>query len=176
MHTYSSAADFSPGTMSEGAPPELQHWGQLVGRWSTTEEGLRPDGSGWDPSKGADWDFFWAFDGWGIQDNYTSPPLSEALDDESTRQRGVNLRIYDPSNKQWILTWLTVASTKPQNFTATSTADEIVMSAAELNPQGFHTRVTFFAMTETSFEWKLEWSKDQESWTEVYRIHGTKKN
>lgn len=170
-----SAAEFIPGEMAAGAPPELQHWGQLVGRWSTTEEGLRQDGTGWDPSKGADWDFFWAFDGWGIQDNYTSPPTSQELDDESTRQRGINLRIYDPAAKQWVLTWLTPGSTKPNNFTATSTADEIVMRGNALNPQGFHSRITFFDMTDTTFEWKLEWSKDEENWTEVYRIHGKKK-
>lgn len=166
---------FVPGAMAHGAPTELAHWGKLVGQWSTTEEGLRPDGSGWDPSLGADWNFFWAFDGWGIQDEYFSPPLSDVLEDESTRQRGINLRIYNPAEKKWILTWLTIASTKPATFTATSSDEEIVMLADVVNPQGFHSRITFFDITATKFEWKLEWSKDQESWTEVYRIHGTRK-
>lgn len=166
---------FSPGVMATGAPPELAHWGKLVGRWSTTEESLRPDGSGWDPSLGADWNFFWSFDGWGIQDEYFSPPLSDVLEDESTRQRGINLRIYNPIEKKWVLTWLTIASTKPATFTATSNDTEIVMLADVVNPQGFHSRITFFDITDTAFEWKLEWSKDQQQWTEVYRIHGTRK-
>lgn len=54
---------FQPGSMAKGAPPELMHWGKLVGQWSTKEEGLKPDGYAWQASKGADWDFFWAYNG-----------------------------------------------------------------------------------------------------------------
>lgn len=147
----------------------------LIGQWSTQEEGLKPDGSAWAPSKGADWDFRWSFDGWGVQDDFTSPPMSEAVEDESKRQRGTNLRIYNPTNKQWVMTWLTIASTTPASYTATSTVDEIVMLSDIANPQGFWGRITFFDMTEDSFERKLEWSKDKESWGEVYKIHGTRR-
>lgn len=174
-HPVEKASLFTPGEMAEGAPPELAHWGKLVGQWSTTEESLKTDGSGWEPSKGADWDFFWAFGGWGIQDTYYSPPLKDALDDENTRQRGINLRIYNPTENKWVMAWLTVSSTKPSTFTATSTDEEIVMQADVLNPQGFHRRITFFDITDSTFEWKLEWSKDREQWREVYRIHGTRK-
>ncbi len=167
---------FAPGEIADGAPAELQHWGKLVGQWSTTEESFKQDGSGWEAATGADWDFFWAYNGWGIQDNYTSPPLSEPLDDESKRQRGINLRIYNPAEEKWILTWLTTASTQAMRITATSNDDEIVMLVDGLNPQGFHSRVTFFDMTETHFEWKMEWSRDEETWFEVHRIHGTKKS
>jgi len=169
------AALFSPGAMADGAPAQLMHWGKLIGRWSTTEEGLKPDGSEWEPSIGADWNFFWAFDGWGIQDDYTSPPSSVELDDESTRQRGINLRIYNTAEKKWIMTWLTPASTQPQNFTAISGDEKIVMLGDNVDPQGYHSRITFFDMTETTFEWKLQWSKDQENWFDVYRIHGIRK-
>lgn len=171
----SNASNFVPGAMAKDAPKELMHWGKLVGRWSTTEETLAQDGSGWLPSKGADWDFFWAYDGWGIQDNYTSPPLSEAVADESARQRGINLRVFNPKEKKWVLTWLTVASSKPMTITATSTDDSVVMIPDEKTPQGLYSRTTFFDMTDKKFEWKLEYSKDQESWREVYRIHATKK-
>ena len=166
---------FQPGSMAEGAPPELMHWGKLVGQWSTKEEGLKPDGSAWQDSKGADWDFFWAYNGWGIQDNYTSPPLSEVLDDESKRQRGINLRIYNPTEKKWVLTWLTVSSKKSLAISALSTDDSVVMLTDEPNAQGKHTRYTFFDMTESTFEWKMELSPDKENWREVYRIHATKK-
>ncbi len=162
------------GGIAEGAPEELAHWEKLIGRWSTTEEGLKPDGSAWEPSKGAEWKFYWSFDGWGIQDDYTSPPLSVSLDDESKRQRGTNLRIFNPTTQQWVMTWLTPTSAKPANFTATSTDKTIIMLSDDANPQGFFGRITFFDMTDSSFEWKLEWSKDKETWTEVYRIHGTR--
>jgi hypothetical protein len=166
---------FQPGSMAEGAPPELMHWGKLVGQWSTREEGLKSDGSGWQDSKGADWDFFWAYNGWGIQDNYTSPSLSQELEDESKRQRGINLRIYNPTEKKWVLTWLTIASKKSLAISALSTDEQVVMLTDEANAQGQHTRYTFFDMTASRFEWKMELSPDQENWREVYRIHATKK-
>jgi hypothetical protein len=161
--------------IAEGAPPELSHWKKLIGDWSTSEEGLQADGATWAPSKGADWSFYWSFDGWGIRDDYTSPPISEAVEDESKRQRGTNLRIYNPTTKQWVMTWLTVASTTPASFTATSTPEQIVMLSDTANPQGFWGRITFFDIAENSFEWKLEWSKDKETWSEVYKIHGSRK-
>ena len=160
--------------IADGAPPELAHWEKMIGNWSTTEEGLAPDGSAWNPSNGADWNFYWSFDGWGIRDDYTSPSMAEAVEDESKRQRGTNLRIYNTSTNEWVMTWLTPYSTEPKNFTATSTDEEIIMSANIADPQGNWRRITFFDMTETSFEWKLEWSKDKEQWMEVYKIHGTR--
>jgi len=167
--------DFNTGKMADGAPIELMHWGQLVGQWSTIEEGLTPDGSAWTPSKGADWDFFWSFDGWGIQDIYTSPPLSEPLADESKRQRGINLRVYNSSEKKWILTWLTTGSSKPLAMTATSTPERIVMLSDGKDQRGNYQRFTFFDMSDDKFEWTLEWSQDKEQWRTVYKIHATKK-
>lgn len=166
---------FIPGMMAEAAPRQLEHWGKMVGQWSTTEERLKQDGSGWQASKGADWDFLWAFNGWGIQDNYTSPPLSEKIADESQRQRGINLRIYNPKENKWILTWLTTSSSTPKNFTAASTEESIVMLSDKPDARGNHHRITFFDIAEESFEWKLEWSQDQTKWLEVYRIHGVRK-
>jgi hypothetical protein len=173
--TLSYANKFEPGTMAEGAPPELMHWGKIVGQWACEEEGLKPDGSSWQPAGNSDWDFFWAYNGWGIQDNYTSPSLGQAMEDESKRQRGINLRIYNPAENKWVLTWLTTASKKPTAISALSTNKEVVMLADQPNAQGQHTRYTFFDMTDTTFEWKMELSPDQDSWQEVYRIHATKK-
>ncbi len=170
-----SVAAAQAGGMASQAPPEVAHFAKMIGSWSTTEEGLKPDGSGWLPSKGADWDFHWDYDGYGIRDYYVSPPASEAVEDESKRQRGINLRVYNPAEKKWVMTWLTVAGLPPSGFTATSTEESIVMLSDKPGANGFHSRITFFDMKEDTFEWKLEWSKDKESWREVYRIHGKRK-
>ena len=166
---------FNPGKKAEGAPLELAHWGQLVGQWSTNEESLNPSGSAWIPSKGADWDFFWAFDGWGIQDVYTSPSMSQKVEDESKRQRGVNLRIYNAEEGEWVQTWLTPTSKSPKNFSASSSMDELVMLSYDADSRGNYHRITFYEMSDKEFRWKLEWSKDKTNWLEVYRIVGTKK-
>ncbi len=170
-----NAGEFNAGKMADDAPKELMHWGQLVGQWSTTEESLTPDGSAWAPSKGADWDFFWSFDGWGIQDSYTSPPISVTLADERKRQRGINLRIYNPSEKKWVLTWLTTGSSKPLAMTARSTPERIVMLSDDKDPRGNYQRFTFFDISDDKFEWTLEWSQDKEHWQTVHKIHATKK-
>lgn len=167
--------DAGAGGMASQAPPEVAHFAKLIGSWSTTEESLKPDGSGWQPSNGADWDFHWDYDGYGIRDYYVSPPAAVRVDDESMRQRGINLRVYNPAEKQWVMTWLTVAGLPPSGFTATSSEERIVMLSEKPAPTGYHSRITFFDMKDKSFEWKLEWSKDQESWFEVHRIHGTRK-
>ena len=163
------------GGMASDAPPEVAHFGKMVGSWSTSSESLKPDGSGWLPSKRADWHFHWDFDGYGIRDYYVSPPAAQKLDDESKRTRGINLRVYNAEEKKWVMTWLTVAALPPSGFTATSTDESIVMLSDKPGPGGFHSRITFFDIKDSSFEWKLERSKDQDQWLEVFRIHGTRK-
>jgi len=83
FNSAQASKEFHSGEMAKEAPIELMHWGQLVGQWSTTEESLKADGSGWQASNSADWDFMWAFNGWGIQDNYTSPPMRANVSAES---------------------------------------------------------------------------------------------
>ncbi len=162
---------FNPGEMALDAPPKLMHWGKIVGQWTCTEESLSSDGASWQPAGTSDWDFIWAYDGWGIQDNYYSPARSKALDDESTRQRGINLRIYNPTEKKWILTWLTTQSTAPLSITAVSDDEKIIMSSTVPNAQGLHSQYTFFDMSKNTFEWTLSQSKDEKNWTKVYKIH-----
>ncbi|MEM7081782.1 MAG: hypothetical protein AAF465_03530 [Pseudomonadota bacterium] len=171
----SSVAGNALNGMNPNAPPEVAHMGKLVGRWSTTEESLKPDGSGWQPSTSADWDFHWEYNGHGIRDLYVSPPVEQKVDDESTRTRGVNLRVYNPAEKKWVMTWLTTAATPPSGFTAVSDAETIVMLSDKPGANGFHSRITFFDIQDNSFEWKMEWSKDQKQWLEVHRIHGVRK-
>ncbi len=161
--------------MASQAPPEVAHFAKMIGSWSTTEESLKPDGSDWQPSKSADWDFHWDYDGYGIRDYYVSPPAAQKIDNESKRQRGVNLRVYNSAEKKWVMTWLTVAALRPTGFTAISSSERIVMRSDKPGPIGFHSRITFFDIKDNTFEWKLERSKDQENWLEVYRIHGTRK-
>ena len=70
---------------------------------------------------------------------------------------------------------LNVPWAPPSGFTATSTDESIVMLSDQPGPDGFHSRITFFDIRAGSFEWKLERSKDQQQWREIYRIHGVRK-
>lgn len=154
------------------APAELKHWDKMIGKWRTTEEGLKPDGSGWQASNGADWHFYHTLNGWAVQDEYYSPPLDTEVDDPNKRQMGTNIRIFDPESKQWIMAWATKAGKRVDIYTATSTDNKIVMLGRPGNT-GKYRRITFFDMQENSFEWTLEFSDDGETgWMTVYKIHG----
>lgn len=160
--------------INSDAPAELTHWDNMIGKWRTKEEGLKPDGSGWEASKGADWIFYRTMDGWAIQDEYFSPPLDTVLDDPAKRQIGTNIRIFNPEKKQWLMAWATKAGKTVDLYTATSSPEKIVMLGRPGNAGKFR-RITFFDMQKDSFEWTLEFSDDGESnWLEVYKIHGTR--
>lgn len=160
---------------AEQAPVELAFFGQMTGTWNITDETLQQDGKTWKPgAQGAQWSFCFVLDGWMIADEWISPAPDVQMEDESKRQRGINLRIYDKANEQWVMTWLTARSQKPQNFTAVSDGKQLVMSNEVRNKQGKWTRITFHNVTDKTFEWKMDWSKDKENWTTVYRIHGTR--
>lgn len=158
------------------APNELLHWQKMIGDWTTTEESLKPDGSGWAPSKGADWNFYWALNGWAIQDDYTSPPITTVVSDEKKRQIGTNIRVFDAEKQQWLMTWVTKTGKVADKYTATSDDKSIVMLSVKPNNRGKMQRITFFNMTGKTFSWKLEFSTPKSNkWLEVYRIFGTRK-
>jgi hypothetical protein len=164
------------GQKAEAAPAELLHMGAMIGQWAVTEDAPKQDGSGWEQVSSADWNFYWGMGGWSIYDDYISPPLSTKLDDENKRQRGTNVRVYNVAQKKWYMSWLTTNSTKPEGFTATSDDSKVVMLSDDPYFGGQYVRITFFDMKENSFEWYMELSKDgKEGWSEVYRIHGTRK-
>lgn len=166
-------AGFSNANPNPDAPEQLQHWSSLIGKWRTTEEGLKPDGSAWQASKSAQWNFYWAMDGWAVRDEYFSPPLDDSEADPLKRQIGTNLRIFNPDKNEWIMAWLTKDGKRVDVYQATSSDKNIVMRTDPLSEGGKYRRITFFDIKKDSFEWKLEFSNDgQSNWLEVYRIHG----
>ena len=170
---FSLHAKQTDSHFNQHAPIEVTHWKTMIGNWLTTEESLKPDGSGWIESVGAEWNFYTTLDGWAIQDDYFSPPRTVDIEQESKRQVGTNLRVFDKDKNQWLMAWMTKAGKTVNLFSATSDSNKIVMMSKQKTPQGKYSRITFFDMQKDSFEWKLEWSNDGKSnWLEVYRIHG----
>lgn len=173
LHVLASTEMNEPKSANSDAPEQLTHWNKMIGSWTTTEEGLKPDGSGWTPSKGALWNFHWAMDGWAIRDEYFSPPLATKIDDPNKRQIGTNIRIYNKDKNEWIMAWLTKAGQRVDVYSAESDGEKIVMYTPPLTEGAKHRRITFFDMRQNSFEWKMEYSTDgKTNWLEVYRIHG----
>lgn len=169
-------ADFEPGTPNPEAPPETADgFGRLVGVWDVAMSTRGEDGS-WPetPNVRAEWRFEYALDGWAIQDHWTSPPPEEPV--EGVRQRGTNIRIYDPEAEHWDVGWISNTQQKLSTLEAVVEDGRIVMTGAHAS--GRPSRVTFHDITDDSFDWRLELQgvgEDPEAWTELARIRAERR-
>jgi len=158
---------------NDNAHANLRHMAPLIGQWDITDYNLSPEGE-WVEGSGADWSFWWALDGYAVQDLWIAPGYDVALDDETRRSVGTNIRRVDPATGEWEMAWLTKASGPTLRFTAKSTEDEVVMESVEPHFTGAPTRITFYNMTGDSFDWTLERAADGETYTAIYKIEGTR--
>lgn len=155
-------------TINASAPPETAQLATLLGDWAITDWSLQQDGT-WAEAGGAEWHWYTILDGTAIQDDWISPALDQP-EPEAGRQFGTNIRIYNPAEQRWEMAWASSNGKKVDTFVATVSDGQLVMTGVF---GGRQSRITFFDMTEDSFDWKLEFQNAQdESWLEVYRIHG----
>lgn len=143
---------------------------QLIGEWAITDSSLTPDGT-WKAGLGADWNFYKILNGNAIQDNWIAPPIGVEVKN-GQRQFGTNIRIFNPKESQWEMGWIASNGKELKTFTAIEDNEKIVMKGVF---GGGNSQITFFNITENSFDWKLQLEQKDKSWPEVYRIKGTKK-
>jgi len=155
------------------APAQLAHMAPLIGHWDMRDWSRNADGE-WVEGPGADWTFWWALDGYAVQDLWVAPGRDVAVDDPAKRQVGTNVRRVDPETGAWEMAWLTRAAGPTLRFTAESDGDTIVMRSVEPHFTGAPTRVTFYDMTGDSFDWTLERAADGETFVEILRLKGTR--
>lgn len=161
------------GKLHPKAPPETAHWGQLAGEWDCTIEALLPNGT-WVQGGNAKWVWKYILDGFAVQDLWYQKwiDLPASLASINHDFAGTNIRMYLPAEKKWECVWFANATNTTSRFQAESSNEKIVMTGE--TKQGL-TRITFYDITEDSFDWKSEQSQDDgETWTETLRIHGTR--
>jgi len=142
---------------------------QLLGHWQI--EDSSPDVEGiWQPGPGASWHFYPILNGHAVQDDWISPPLNQPAP-ASGRQYGTNIRIYNPKKSQWEMAWASSKGQQVDTFVATETGATIIMTGLF---NGQNSRITFFAITENTFSWKLEIKQPSGHWSEVYRIKASR--
>lgn len=144
---------------------------KLLGHWQIKDSTLNPQGE-WQVGQGASWHFYTILNGHAIQDDWIAPPLSQA-EPAGGRQYGTNIRIYNPKENRWEMAWASVKGQKVDTFIAVEHEGKIIMTG-DFNGQP--SRITFYDIKANSFAWKLEFQQadDTSSWTEVYRITGTR--
>ncbi len=164
-------AELPYGRIHPDAPPETEHWGKLAGVWDCSIERLLPSGN-WVQGGRATWVWKYILDGFAVQDLWfvkwinLPPVLAGSHRDVS----GTNLRMYLPAEKRWEAVWFFNGANTTSRFDAISDDDKVIMTG--VTARG-HARITFFDITDTSFEWKSELSKDEgKTWQETTRIHG----
>ncbi|MEZ5473284.1 MAG: hypothetical protein R3E90_16060 [Marinicella sp.] len=140
---------------------------ELIGNWKVEDSSVNAQGE-WQTGQGASWHFYPILNGHAIQDDWISPPLTQA-EPANGRQYGTNIRIFNPKENRWEMAWASVKGQKVDTFVATEQDRKIIMTGLF---NGQNSRITFYDIKKDSFNWKLEFQQSDQSWHEVYRIKG----
>jgi len=160
------------GSLDPNAPPETVQFGQLIGAWEARQVSRTRDGSWSADTSRADWTWRYILGGHAIEDECIAPPLSDTA---SHRFRGINVRIYDPAERCWHITWVDTKGRSFSQFTATGDSTKIVMKGVDA--RGRLARNIFSEITASSFSWTKEWTFDQgATWVPVSRIFCRRKD
>lgn len=141
----------------------LEQFGRYIGDWKIEDSRLSTDGSEWLPGAGARWIFTCLGDGTAVQDFWL--PTDGKV--------GTNLRTYNKDSGAWDIAW--AINTAPGFAHIEAAQDDngnIVMHYKAPLPDPPR-RITFYPPDDSGWDWKLEFSFDGETWTEVYRIRAT---
>jgi hypothetical protein len=136
--------------------------GQFVGSWEAEAQAFQPDGTirrhYWQIS------FDWVLEGRAIQDVWITPPRHGAHAGQSEpwgpfdNQYGTSLRVYDPKDDIWRVTWIDPCSNFRADLIGRAQDDGIFQEGTGSN--GMHLRWIFSDITRNSFRWRAEISID----------------
>ncbi len=162
--------EYPYGRLHPKAPPETEHWGRLAGEWDCSVS--VPINGRWVQGGQSKWVWKYILDGFAVQDLWytkwinVQPNLAHIHRDAM----GTNIRMYKPDEGKWEAVWFANGSNTTSHFEAVSDGETVVMTDVTRSPW---VRITFYDMTDESFDWKSETSKDEgETWQETFRIHG----
>jgi len=136
-------------------------YGQFVGSWDGTlayqdAEGVRRETS-------AEVHFDWALEGRAVQDVWISPARHTRTVTERLLMYGTTLRVYDPDNDLWHITWIDPVRQAFNRMTGNQVGNDIVQ---EYRPSdGTLCQWLFTEISAGSFHWTNRESKDEgKSW------------
>jgi hypothetical protein len=162
------------GNPNPDAPPELQQFDFLIGKWRCEALLQQEDGT-WGSLK-ATWEGRYILDGYAIADEFRLTTSEDEL-----LVLGMNLRVFDATKKAWNMKWLsalagTWVDLGPEQLGCVST-DGSTISYSMKEPVARHalTRATYCNITENHFTWRGERSDDGKLWErfmviEAYRV------
>ena len=139
-HEAGDAAPF--GIWNPASPPRSREFDFLIGRFSCQDQLLTADGS-WSSSE-AEWSAAYVLNGWAVQDWYWNE-----------RFAGTSIRTFDPNQDAWLVDFVGMPGVVTGRWLGQPEGGDMVMRQDRLDPSGqlLVSRLTFSAITPTSFSW-----------------------
>lgn len=161
------------GSPHPQAPAEMSAFGRLVGLWSAEVEVRKQDGA-WARDGSALWAWQYVLDGFATQDLWLHPVdgLPSYLKALGRPYMLTALRTYEPASGRWRVAWAANGAGKSGGLDfgtldgVVDGGDVVLTSESEWG----HQRITFSEVTERSFLWTSEFSRDGESWSVMMRV------
>ena len=154
-------------TIHPSAPPEVHHWGTLMGDWDVRWEAYTITGVKRNEGT-ATWHWYATLGGFAIQDFFT-----HAMPADIGRDRvGTNVRVFDASANEWHIRWTHNFGAGFEEFTAIHSGPEIIMYE-DGNEEV--SRIRFFEFQKNSFRQQEEKSDDGgKNWYPTFKAWATR--
>lgn len=140
------------GNYNPDAPPELKDFEDLIGRSPCKSVQRNQDGF-WQDTLDVIWEFKYIMDGKGVQD----------ITWKEDGGHSMSIRLFNPDSSKWVVTYFSsaFANFSPATWTGGKTSDgNIVLEMPQKAPgrdmEGTN-RLTFYNISEESFDWIGEW-------------------
>ena len=135
---------------------QMMLYGQFVGSWDGRL--LYRDAAGAHHETSAEVHFGWVLEGRAVQDVWISPSRDARKPAERLLMNGTTLRVYDPQNDVWHITWIDPVRQAFNRMTGRKIGDDIVQEYR--TEQGARCQWLFTEITADSFHWINRESSD----------------
>jgi hypothetical protein len=147
---------------------KMMLYGQFVGAWDGTVTRYGVNGERFDSS--AEVHFGWALEGRAIQDVWIVPSRLERAAGEADNMYGTTLRVYDPRQDSWDITFIDPVRQKHDRMTGREVGQDIVQEYRRAD--GTICQWCFFEITANSFHWVSRESTDEgKTWRLTGEFH-----
>lgn len=128
---------------------KMMLYGQFIGSWDGrvvvhTADGTRRESS-------SEVHFGWVLGGRAVQDVWIAPSRLGRKATDPDRMYGTTMRVYDPHNDLWHITWIDPVKQVFNKMTGRQVGDDIVQEYR--NEQGIRCQWLFTEITPDSFHW-----------------------
>ncbi len=147
---------------------KLKPFDKLIGTWDISQSVRQQDGTWKENPHKYKWKFYTILGGEAIQDDWI---VVDSEGKETTS--GTNIRIFNSEENQWHMAWIDKTQRRTAVFTAKNIDGTVLMEGT--NATGREVKITFYDISQNSFNWKQEWTFDGgQNWVTVVKLKATR--